>query len=133
MDLSLSAQSVAGLIGVLIPIFVSLLAKLNAPDGVKVVLNLGLTAVAGVIGTLVASDGNFDVNAFATAWLTAFVASITAYYGGYKPLKAAQKITNATPNLGFGQGPADDAPPLPGDDAGDDLADDDDDLPVDEG
>lgn len=117
---SLNAASVAALIGLLIPVGVSLLSKLNAPDWVKIVLNLALTAIGGALATLVTSDGNYNVNGFIAAWLTAFVTSIASYYGVYKH-GAAQAIQNATPNFGFGQGPVDTG----------DVQDDGQDVPVD--
>jgi hypothetical protein len=108
MDLSnVSPESVAALLGVLVPLLVSLFSKLNAPDPVKVVLNLGLTAVAGVLSTLATTDGTgFDVNGFTHAWVVAFVTAITTYYGLYKPAGVSTGIQNLTPNIGFGPGPA---------------------------
>jgi hypothetical protein len=93
---------VAAGIGLLVPVLVSFLHKLDAPNVVKVLLNLALTAVAGVVGTLVGGDGSFAWNAFGGAWLVAFVTSVSSYYGAYKPAAVTENIVLATPNFGFG-------------------------------
>jgi hypothetical protein len=87
----LTPQYVAGLVGSLIPIIVSLLARSNANTGVKVTLNLVLTAAAGAISALVVVDpstgvATFGVVPFLTAWLFAFIASTVSYLGILKNL-----------------------------------------------
>ena len=99
----LSPANVAMLLGLLIPILVSLLAKENVSNGVKIVLNLVLTAAASVVGTLVAPDGShFTWTTFVISWIAAFLTSTLAYLGVYKPAGISGGITSATPNFGVG-------------------------------
>lgn len=85
----LTPQMVAGLIGLLVPVVVSLLARYNASELVKVFLNLALTAITGAVSALVVLDpatgqATFGWVPFLTAWLFAFVSSTIAYLGALK-------------------------------------------------
>lgn len=81
----LTPQQVAGLIGALIPLLVSLLARSGASSQVKVWLNLVLTAAVGAVSALVVPvDGGgaeFGWVPFLLAWLYAFISSTIAYLG----------------------------------------------------
>lgn len=81
----LTPQMVAGLLGALIPLLVSLLARSGASPQVKVWINLALTAALGAISALVVPvDGGpaeFGWVPFLTAWLYAFISSTIAYLG----------------------------------------------------
>jgi hypothetical protein len=107
---ALTPTTVAALIGALVPILVSLLAKSGAPDGVRVALNLAITALASAALTIVGPGDTFALNAFVGSWLTAFVTSISAYYGAYKPTGVAEAVNTATGSFGFGV--KDDSEPL---------------------
>lgn len=87
----LTPQMVAGLIGVLVPILVSLLSRVNASALVKTILNLALTAVTGAVAALVVTNPatgevEFGWVPFLTAWVVAFVTSTASYLGGLKNL-----------------------------------------------
>lgn len=98
----LTPTTIAALIGLAVPLLVSLLSKSHASDGIKVILNLVLTALGSVALTIVGTDGGFDFPAFINAWVAAFVTSVTAYYGAYKPSGLAPGLQTATGSFGFG-------------------------------
>lgn len=81
----LTPQQVAGLIGAVIPLLVSLLARSGASSQVKVWINLALTAAVGAVSALVVPvDGGgaeFGWVPFLLAWLYAFISSTIAYIG----------------------------------------------------
>ena len=86
--------------GVIIPLLVGLLTKLDASSTVKSVLNFGLSALAGGLATVNEADFNwkpFVVN-FALTW----VVSIATYYGLWKPTEVAPKVQVATADFGVG-------------------------------
>lgn len=88
---TLTPQMVSGLIGALVPLLVSLLARYNASEKVKVFINLALTAVTGALAALVVIDpatgqATFGWVPFLTSWLFAFVTSTIAYLGALKHL-----------------------------------------------
>ena len=87
----LTPQMVAGLIGVIVPLLVSLLSRVNASATVKVWVNIVLTAVTGAVSALVVSDPatgqvSFGWVPFLTAWLFAFISSSVAYLGAVQHL-----------------------------------------------
>jgi len=87
----LTPQMVAGLVGVVIPLLVSLLARANASAVVKVWVNIVLTAAAGAASALVVSDPasgqvSFGWVPFLTAWLFAFISSSVTYVGAVQHL-----------------------------------------------
>lgn len=85
------------LTGVLAPIVVGLVTKAAASTPLKVVVNLVVAAVAGVIGTVTIIDG---VAVLSTATvgnaLTTLVVSIAMHYGLWKPLG----VTGSEPTMG---------------------------------
>lgn len=88
---TLTPQMVSGLIGSLVPLLVSLLARADASEKVKVFVNLALTAVTGALAALVVIDpatgqATFGWVPFLTSWLFAFVTSTIAYLGALKHL-----------------------------------------------
>jgi hypothetical protein len=87
----LTPQMVAGLVGVIIPLLVSLLARANANAVLKVWLNIVLTGAAGAASALVVSDPasgqvSFGWVPFLTAWLFAFISSSVTYLGAVQHL-----------------------------------------------
>lgn len=88
------------LVGVIIPLLVGLLSKLNASTGVKASLNLGLTALGTALVTF--NQIAWDWKAFAINFGVAWAVSVATYYGFYKPTGTAQKVAEATPTFGVG-------------------------------
>lgn len=94
---TLTPQTVAGLIGALVPLLVSLLARYNASAKTKVFINLALTALTGAISALVVhnpatGEEQFGWIPFLTAWLFAFVTSTIAYLGALQHLDMNQLL-----------------------------------------
>lgn len=94
---TLTPQMVAGLIGALVPLLVSLLARADASAKVKVFVNIALTAVTGAIAALVVIDpatgqATFGWVPFLTAWLFAFVTSTISYLGALQHLDVNQLL-----------------------------------------
>ena len=85
ITISLVAWSVIQ--GTVLPIVVGILTKVDAPDPIKVFVNLLLNAVGGLVAVVVVSDGvaTLSLNAVVAAGL-GFVASIATHYGFWKPI-----------------------------------------------
>lgn len=101
----LDPTNLARLLGILVPLLVALVTKKVASQGLKGVLNLLLSAVAGSTAYLVAHDGGYNFEGFFNQTLDAFIASITAYYGLIKPTGLAGTVAEKTANFGFGSPP----------------------------
>jgi hypothetical protein len=98
--------TVARLLGILVPILVALLTKRFASPALKAILNLVLSAVAGVVAPLLTGDTlPSSFSALFTGILNAFVISIIAYYGVLKPTGVTGAIAGATENFGVGSDP----------------------------
>lgn len=94
------ATLIATLCGVLVPILVGVLTKLQAPSGLKAFLNCGLSALGGLVATIVPAD--FQWRSFLTAWATTWVVSIATYAGLWKPTGIAGAVQGSTQNTGIG-------------------------------
>jgi len=87
--------------GTIVPILVGLLTKLNAPPALRGLVNLILSAVAGLIAVAVTQDGVLD-KASIVAGFMALVASVGTYYGVLKPLGVTGAVQRATADFGLG-------------------------------
>lgn len=88
------------LVGVIVPLLVGLLTKLNASSGIKAVLNLGLVAFGTAIATY--NQINWSWKAFAINLGVGWAVSVATYYGFYKPAGVTPTIAKATQNFGVG-------------------------------
>lgn len=88
------------LTGVIVPILVGVLAKLNASSATKAVLNFGLTALGTALVTFNQVDWNWKV--FAVNFGVGWAVSVASYYGFYKPTGVADKVATATADVGVG-------------------------------
>lgn len=88
------------LTGVIVPLLVGLLTKLNASSNVKAFANLGLTALGAALATV--NEVDFDWKIFAVNFGVAWAVSIGSYYGFYKPTGTAEKVANIAPGVGVG-------------------------------
>ncbi len=95
-------ETVVSLIGLLVPVVVAIVSKRVASAGLKGVLNLLLSAVAGSVAYLVTEMGTYDLAGFLGATLNTFIVSIVSYYGLYKPTGITDNVNSATANFGFG-------------------------------
>jgi len=98
-----NATMISQLLGLAIPFLVALVTKRVASGGLKGVINLLLSAIAGSVTYLVASDGGYDVTGFVNSTVNVFIVSITAYYGVYKPTGVSETVQNKTANIGLGK------------------------------
>ncbi len=99
----LNPANVAMYVGLAIPFLVALVSKKVASSGLKGVLNLLLSSIAGSAVYLASDVDTYDVRGFITASLNTFVVSVAAYYGVYKPTGATASVNSATANFGLGK------------------------------
>jgi hypothetical protein len=96
------ATLIATLAGVLIPLLVGLLTKLEAAAGVKATLNAGLCGLSGVLATIVPEGMDWNWRTFLVKWATAWVVSIATYAGLLKPTGVAPAVQRSTAGVGIG-------------------------------
>jgi hypothetical protein len=103
----IDAQTISLLCGVVIPLLVGLLAKINASDGLKAVINALLSALAGTLATFTQTGlgAGVDWKTLVISILSVWVVSVATYYGVYKPTGVAGSLAAATPKFGFGPRP----------------------------
>lgn len=88
--------------GVLVPLLVGLLTKLDAPSGVKAVANAALSALAGALATIAPDGSDFAWRPFVVSWATTWVVSVATYYGAWKPTGVAPAVQRSTSSVGVG-------------------------------
>lgn len=88
------------LVGVIVPLLVGLLTKLNAAPNVKAFLNLGLTALGAALAT--SNQVGFSWKPFAVNFGVAWAVSVGSYYGFYKPTGTSAAVANVAPGVGLG-------------------------------
>lgn len=91
---------IALITGVIVPLLVGLLTKINASPSVKSVLNFGLSALGGVLATF--SADTFEWKGFLVNFALTWVISIATYYGLWRPTGVAPAVQEATPEFGLG-------------------------------
>lgn len=97
--LHINAQFLALATGTLVPLLVSLIAKLSASPGLMAVLNGLLAAIAGAIVTATAAGGNIDWQTYVMNIAFAWLASVAAYHGLWRPTGVAKKIQAKVPGV----------------------------------
>lgn len=94
------------LVGVLIPLLVGVLTKKVSSQGLKSVMNFGLSALTGASGAVIANGGNIpDLKAFVYSIAMTWGTAIVSYYGFTKPTGIADTVTEKTKNIGIGKPP----------------------------
>lgn len=104
-----SPAQIAGTVSLLVPFVVAFLVKEHAPNWIRSVVTLVLTALVTVLSGMV-SFTDFDLGRFWQAWFVAFIAALGAYLGIWKPTGAARSVSIATDRasiLGSKEAPAD--------------------------
>ncbi|CAB5220371.1 hypothetical protein UFOVP238_37 [uncultured Caudovirales phage] len=86
--------------GAIIPVIVAFSTKLKSSAGVKSVVGIALSVVAGTLTQITNSNGTFDLKQTAVASLITLVTSLTAYNGFWKPVVAVN--SKALPSIGIG-------------------------------
>lgn len=94
------AALLATLAGVVVPLLVGIVTKMAAPAGLKAIVNAALTALGGLVATIV--PGAFRWHPFLASWATAWVVSVATYYGLWKPTGVAPAIHSSTGTVGLG-------------------------------
>lgn len=89
--------------GSILPLLTGLLTKLKASSKVKSLMNLGLSLVGGAVAYLVAHNGQADFQSLFMAVGTVYLASGTSYNNLWKPTGVAERVQNATANIGVGK------------------------------
>jgi hypothetical protein len=103
---SLDVLNVARLLGVLVPLIVALITKRFASSAVKSIANVVLSALAGVVAPVIAGDKvPNSIGELFNAILNAFIVSIVAYYGLFKPTGATAAVASGTAGFGIGSDP----------------------------
>lgn len=88
--------------GFLVPLAVGVLTKLHASKGLKAVLNLVLSAIAGGLAVALTSNGDVQLSTWLAGIAQTFVVSIASYYGLWKPTGVAPAVQQGTATLGIG-------------------------------
>lgn len=88
------------LTGVIVPILVGLLTKLDASPALKSILNLGLTGLGTALATASEVDWNWRI--FLVNFGVGWAVSIASYYGFYRPTTISTRVQTATANVGIG-------------------------------
>lgn len=102
----LDVRLLAMLASTLVPLLVNLITKLSAPDGLKAVLNIVLTAVVSVLSLWInPSDQPVTQWLIANTFLFSLVTSFTAYKAVWKPTGVSGSVAVATANVGLGPEP----------------------------
>ena len=86
--------------GVVIPLLVGLITKLQASSGIKAILNFGLSAITAAVA--LESEANFNWKTFAVNFALTWVVSIATYYGLWKPTGVSGTVQEETANFGIG-------------------------------
>jgi hypothetical protein len=94
------ATLLATLAGVIVPLLVGIVTKLEAPAGLKAMVNAALTALGGLVATIV--PGDFHWHPFLASWATAWVVSVATYYGLWRPTGVAPAVQQSTATVGVG-------------------------------
>ena len=103
-SITLDAQAIAIIVGVLLPLATAFLTKVGASGRLKALVNLLLCGVTGVVAVLTTNAGHtVTVREFVLAIGTAFISAIAAHYGLWKPTGASPAVQAATPNFGLGK------------------------------
>lgn len=95
---------VAIIAGPVVTLLTGLITKLDASSGLKRVVAMALSAIAGVLAQIVAADGNLDIGPIIESALLAFGSSVVAYYMALRPTGLSPKVNGATSDFGLGAG-----------------------------
>lgn len=96
-------QLLVVLVGVVIPIITAVVARWTAAPGVKAVITLTLSAVAGVVTQAIEGGGIWTSEMIVNA-VVAYVIAIATYYGLWKPTTVAPAISQRVPGFIGGRG-----------------------------
>lgn len=96
-----NAQLITIISGVVIPLLVGILTKMDASSALKSICNAALSALGSVLATMQLEL--WDWKWFFISWASTFTVSIASYYGLWKPTTVAPKVQEATGRFGLGR------------------------------
>ncbi len=88
--------------GVIIPLLVGVVTKINASSGVKAIANAALSALAGALALVLPDGSDFVWRGFLVNFGLAWAISVSTYYGFWKPTGTSDTVQEATGNFGVG-------------------------------
>ncbi|CAB4176523.1 hypothetical protein UFOVP978_39 [uncultured Caudovirales phage] len=97
----MSTEAIALIGGLLVPVLVAILTKLNASRAVKAISNAFLSAVAAWIATVMPGSP-ISWKQAGISILTAWGVSTLSYYGFWKPTGITSSVASQTENFGVG-------------------------------
>lgn len=101
--MDLTGWQLASLVGVVLPLVVGVVTKINAPAGVKALLLLTLTVVSTPLQLLASDNASMGgVHLGEEFWrqlVLTWLVAVGTYYGVYKPTDVASKLL---PQVGVG-------------------------------
>mgnify|MGYP003328644912 CR=1 FL=1 len=97
----MTAQTLAILTGVVVPLLVAAVTRIDAPPAVKAIVNALLSAVAAWLANVIPGTPLSWKTAITTIGI-AWASSVVAYFGLWKPTGVEGKVANATKGFGVG-------------------------------
>lgn len=101
----IDTATISILLGVVIPIVVGIVTKIDAAPGLKAVLNALLSAITGALNLVLTNEGALVWREFVTSIALAWLVSVATYYGLWKPTGVAGTVATATARVGIGSPP----------------------------
>lgn len=89
--------------GTVIPLLVSLVTKSRADPALKAITNAFLAALAAAVVTATTAGGTIQWQVYVQNILLAWVVSVAAYHGLWKPTGAATSVSERTNGFGIGR------------------------------
>lgn len=100
---SSTTEALSLIAGVLIPLLVGVITKMRASEGLKAIVNAGLSAVAGALTAVLASTGAVRWQSVVISILSTWIVSVASHYGFWKPTGASQAVQSVAPTFGLGR------------------------------
>lgn len=94
--------------GALIPLVTGFLTKFKASDGVKALMTLTLSAIAGLVQVAINANGTVNVHTWLATGAATWFLAIVAHYGLWKPTGISGAVQQASANFGIGPATVDD-------------------------
>lgn len=97
----MTAQTLSILTGIVVPLLVAVVVKIDAPPAVKAITNGLLAAVAAWLANVIPGAPISWKTAITTIGI-AWASSVVSYFGLWKPTGTTDGIAAATSNFGIG-------------------------------
>lgn len=93
-------------VALFLPLLVGVVTKKVSSSGLKATLLFVLSAVSGLVTTMIQADGRVPLEQVIDAMVNTLVVAVAMYYGVWKPTGIAGTVTEKTARFGFGSPPA---------------------------